>query len=63
MRATLQQVVRDNPEYVFPILEATQQPGPSFSPPESEQSPWCRCTFCREMPDAIEKVCCQKTTG
>ncbi|XP_048746229.1 P2X purinoceptor 7-like [Ostrea edulis] len=60
MRATLQRVVRENPEYLFTILEASQQPGGSgYSPPE-EQSSWCICTFCREMPAQRERLCCQR---
>ncbi|XP_062581904.1 uncharacterized protein LOC134243685 [Saccostrea cucullata] len=63
MRDTLQRVVRENPEYLFTILDSTQPSagGSGHPPPEGSQQPsWCSCTFCREMPTQRERLCCKR---
>ncbi|XP_048778906.2 uncharacterized protein LOC125661448 [Ostrea edulis] len=58
MRDTLKRVVRENPEYLFSILEPEQRFQPSGG--GTVQPSWCICSHCRDMPTPREKVCCQR---
>jgi len=45
------------------IDEPTEsQPGGHHPPPGSNTPGWCVCGHCREMPTAVERVCCGKRT-
>ena len=61
VRGVLAEAVEKNPDLFFEIIERRNRPeSPEPQPASSRSLHWCSCTFCRDMPTDVEKVCCGK---
>ena len=61
VRELLAKVCRRMPGLVLDVLDIVHKAPlpPSHAPPTPEdEMTWCTCDKCRDMPTAVEKVCC-----
>ncbi|XP_061167593.1 P2X purinoceptor 7-like [Saccostrea echinata] len=64
LRDLMFQLCQRNPSLVFDVLEESSraQGGGHHSPARVQGQPdWCTCSYCREMPTQVERVCCGQT--
>ena len=68
VRDLLLRTVEKEPSLMFEVLTSRQteqvastsdEPGGSV-PAGGDDQPWCSCSFCREMPQPEENLCCGK---
>jgi hypothetical protein len=53
--------VQINPGLMFFVMRPGVVPEGGFHPPGGQPTPpWCSCQKCRDMPTAVERVCCGK---
>ena len=50
-----------NPRQIEQVASTSDEP--RGSEPTGDDIPWCYCSFCREMPQPEENLCCGKQPG
>ncbi|CAG2201862.1 unnamed protein product [Mytilus edulis] len=62
LKRMVMRIYHRQPSIILDIIDVRDAGnGSPEIPPNREVPSWCKCSFCREMPNEIEKVCCKQT--